>query len=1172
MVLLKKECFGCHNQEKKKGGLILTSRERLLEGGQDGAVVVPGKPDASLLAKALRAGADPHMPPKKQLADPQIKLIRDWIKSGLAWNDAALKEEEPITPVQLRPLPSSYQPVLALALSRDNRKLAVGRGGQVVIYEAGQTNFPVLQEIDAHNDAVQALAWSPDGTRLVSGGFRRLVLWSGNPLKLEHEWTDDLVGRITALRFLPEGDIFVAADAAPAQNGFLRIFAIADGKAVGSWQAHADTIFDMDLSRDGNQLVTAGGDKLIKVWELASKKEVATLEADSAQVLAVAFNTNATQVVSGGADKELRVWNIKTRERITALGKQPSSITSVAWPADGHSIFAATDGGAALSYKNLKVHSGEQSSSSGDERKLGETGDAVNCLAVASDGKQIFAGCQDGSVHVWNDAGKLLARLPAPTNTLLASAPITNALASSALLRRRVAPFSEDTKPASRHVVSTQEKPSQTPPPPVSFILDVLPALSKAGCNAGSCHAKGDGQNGFKLSVFSYDPKSDFAEIVKEDRGRRIFPAAPEESLIIKKPTTALPHEGGLRFERGSETFQLLVRWMREGMNYSLTNEPVLQSIAVLPKEGRYRKGAKQRLLVQARYSDGSIRDVTRLATFDSNDKDIAKVDELGHVSIGTLTGQGVVIVRYMGLVTASEVFIPADHLLPQARYTALPKNNFIDELAYAHFQQLGLFPSDLCTETEFLRRAKLDAIGLLPTPDEVRSLLESSQSDERARRRALIDRFLDNPAYADFWANKWADLLRPNPDRVGVKSVFILDQWLRDCFRQNKPYDQFVREILLAEGSTHRDGPSVIYRDRREPPELTTMFSQLFLGTRLECAKCHHHPNEKWSQNDFYQFAAFFGPVKQRGAGLSPPISGGKETFYFASGAHGVKHPVTGDLMSPRPLDGPPVQGAPDIDPRVALADWLTAPENPFFARAAVNRVWAAFFGRGLVEPVDDFRVSNPCVNPALLSALAEDFAKQGYDLKRLMRTIMESRLYQLSSIPNKSNLADTRNFSRAYRRRLPAEVFLDAVNDVTGARDTFAAMPIGSRATQAWSYKIESQFMDAFNRPNPSSDPPCERDRQLSVVQSLHLMNSKALQAKLGSKTGRARRLAESAKSPEEVVTELYLATVSRPPTEEELKLATAVFNAKAATRQSATEDVLWALLNSAEFVFNH
>ncbi|HKX60500.1 MAG TPA: DUF1553 domain-containing protein, partial [Verrucomicrobiae bacterium] len=674
-----------------------------------------------------------------------------------------------------------------------------------------------------------------------------------------------------------------------------------------------------------------------------------------------------------------------------------------------------------------------------------------------------------------------------------------------------------------------------------------------------------------------YDPKSDYAEMVKESRGRRVFPAAPAESLILKKPTLTMPHEGGERFKPGSFEYDLVARWIREGMVYQLPDEPALVRIEVSPAERRYRKGATQRLQVTAHYSDRSVRDVTRLASFVSNEKEMAGVDERGRVTVGKVTGQGVIVARYMGFVADAKVTVPADRPLAASKYAALPTYNFIDEAAYAHFQKLGLFPSAPCSDAEFLRRASLDTIGLLPTPEEVRDFLGTPESGagttnvDQKKRRELVERLLNHPAYADFWANKFADLLRPNPDRVGVKSVFTLDQWLRESFRENKPYDQFVREILAAEGSNHREGPAVIYRDRREPAELTTMFSQLFLGVRLECARCHHHPNEKWSQDDFYQLAAYFGPVKQKGAGLSPPISAGTETFYFAPGGS-VKHPVSGAVMAPRPPDGLAPEMKEGQDPRLALVEWLTGPENPFFARAIVNRVWANFFGRGLVEPVDDFRISNPCVNPPLLDALARDFVQHGCDLKHLMRTILQSRLYQLSSEPNPTNLSDTRNFSRSYRRRLPAEVLLDAVNDVTAVPDTGNAFAPGTRSTQMWSYKIESQFLDAFGRPNSSSDCPCERDLRTSVVQSLHLMNSKNIQAKLASEKGRARRLADSDRSPAEIVTELYLATLSRYPKTGEVRVASAPFEAQGATRQTATEDVLWALLNSAEFVFNH
>jgi WD40 repeat protein len=1410
LPVLRDECFACHSPEKKKGGLLLTSRDAILQGGAEGPVAVPGKPDASKLLTSLAKEADPHMPPKKQLADAQVKLLRDWVKAGLPWDDAALSDEgPPPPPVALGELPSGFHPAAALNFSPDGRWLAIGQGGTLALHDRSATNA-VPAVAAAHRDTVDALAWSPDGQRLVTAGFRRVSLWQTAPLRRERDWTNGLVGRVSSVAFSPDGRRVAVGDGEAGRSGFVRVFALDSDERIASWRAHADSIFGLQFSADGKRLVTAGGDRLVRVWETDSHREIATLEGHSAQVLAVAFNTNATQVVSGGADKQLKVWDIATREKLVTLGNHAAAINAVVWSTEANAIFAATDAGGVYRYTNLKPHTGEQSSATADERHLATVPDAAYSLAVTADGKQLAVGRHDGAVQVFDGEGKELktvlpsdeasdrlaadgtkpaltpalspeergkvttpgdstrrdfrfsrspnsprqsesggnqnvagaslslgeragvragslnprttppssrqalsedtasaGQLPAlpkqATFTALVAEPKVLSLSADSprtrilltattpdgfehdvtdlakLAAGKKAPFAlTDDREIVPQAVGTgsiratfgklsveipvtvaaavspkrdalNEAPGVAP---LSFGRDVLPVLARAGCAAGACHAKAEGQNGFKLSVFSYDPKHDYAEIVKDARGRRVFPAAPDESLVLRKPLGLVPHEGGKRFELGSETHLTLRRWIREGMAFAQTNEPTLERLAVFPAERRYRRGAMQRLRLEAIYSDGSIRDVTRLAAFESNDKEIAQVDEAARVTVGKITGQGVIVARYMGLVAAARVVVPAERTLPAEQFASLPRNNFIDELAYAQFQRLGLLPSELCSDVEFLRRASLDALGVLPTPEEVRAVLawngarggpvenradapaltpalspgergkvtapdgstrsvlrfsptpgsprqleagksfdaagyslssgeragvragspsEALESEVQARRLALIDQLLARPEFADYWANKWADLLRPNPDRVGVKSVLTLDEWLRASFRADKPYDQFVREILLTEGSNHRDGPAVVYRDRREPPELTTMFSQLFLGTRLECAKCHHHPNEKWSQDDFYQFAAFFGPVKQKGAGLSPPISAGRETFYFAPGGN-VKHPVTGEVMPPKAPDGPVFRPAAGEDPRAQLADWLTATNNPFFARAAVNRVWATFFGRGLVEPVDDFRVSNPCVNDPLLDALAADFATHGYRLKHLVRTLLASRLYQLSSTPNDSNLADTKNFSRAYRRRLPAEVLLDAVNDATGVPDTFAATAPGTRAMQTWSYKIDSAFMDAFSRPNPSSDPPCERDRQMSVVQSLHLMNAQNLQGKLAHPESRVRRLAEGKLPPAEVVTELYLTTLGRPPAAEELQVAVAAFTAPDATRQTATEDVFWALLNSPEFVFNH
>lgn len=1257
VALLRSECSACHNTDKKKGGLLLTSREGLLAGGSEGAVVTPGKPDSSKLLATLAAEADPHMPPKGQLSSDQIQLLRRWIQAGVPWEIPKPSASIPSpAPLALGALPTTYTPVLATCISPDGRTLAAARGGNLALYSIRSNHVDAARVKAAHTDAIQSVAWSPDGRWIATGGWRKILLWDAEGLRLSREWTTGLENRITALEFGVDSKNLYAADGGFGAPGFIRSFAV-DGSGSGpenSWQAHLDTIFDLELSRDGQQLASAGADKLIRLWDTKSHRELAVLEGHSAAVLSVAFNTNATQVASGGADRELKVWDVATREKIAALGQHTSAISALKWFSKEQILYAAREDGVVLRFSDIKSHSGEQSSASATERQLGSAVSAVMSLSVLPDHHQIFAGTQDGSIASWDDSGKALATL---TNALpnlarkdvasLATAatdaslpnspkaprpPSAKALDPGSIVAISLLPpvvrLSGDslrqtvlvtarTADGLEHDVTTQARFAIEPQSPIalglygelhgkrpgqgklkahfmgktteipvevlpaisgaagatqsaglSFIRDVLPVLSKAGCNAGACHAKPEGQNGFRLSVFSFDPQSDFHEIVQEARGRRIFPAAPNESLFLKKPLGQIPHEGGVRFSVGSPAHRLLVEWILEGMPYSVPHEPTLVRIEMFPKERRYKKGAIQRLVVIAHYSDQSSRDVSQLATFASNDREIVKIEEQPVLQVGSVTGQGVVVARYMGHVADSQVLIPADQWVEPTQYSALPRRNFIDELALSQFQELGLLPSDLCTDAEFLRRATLDAIGILPTPAEATAFAADTRPDKRDR---LIERLLQHKSYADYWANKWTDLLRPNPDRVGVKSIFTLDQWVRASFRENKPYDQFVREILTAEGMNHREGPAVIYRDRREPADLTTLFSQLFLGTRLECARCHHHPNEKWGQEDFYQFAAYFGPLKQKGAGLSPPISAGMETFYHAPGGE-VRHPVTKAVLLPKPPDGPFSKLSDATDPRLALADWLTAPENPFFAKAAVNRVWASFFGRGLVEPVDDFRISNPCVNPALLTALAEDFAKHGFDLKHLMRRIMESRLYQLSTVPNASNLADTRNFSRSYRRRLPAEVLLDAVSDVTGVPESFVAMPPGTRAIQTWSYKIDSQFMDAFGRPNPSTDCPCERDLRTSVVQTLHLMHSKGLQSKLSHARGRAHGLATSTRTPADIIAELYLLCYSRPPSPPEADAALRSFKREGVSRQEATEDVLWALLNSAEFIFNH
>ncbi len=704
-----------------------------------------------------------------------------------------------------------------------------------------------------------------------------------------------------------------------------------------------------------------------------------------------------------------------------------------------------------------------------------------------------------------------------------------------------------------------------------SFRNDILPILARAGCANGSCHAKQGGQNGFQLSIFAYDPKEDYRQIVHEARGRRIFPAAPEESLLLLKATQEIDHEGGKRFEKESEFYRALHAWIGQGAPWSGTNEPILSHIKVEPGEGQYQKGTEQQLKVTAVFSDQSERDVTHLSEYQSNDQSIATVDHDGNVVVGGISGEAVIVARYMDKVEVSRLAVPSDKRLPAEIYDKLVSYNEIDRLVHERHRQLGLLASDTCSDAEFIRRVSLDALGKLPKPERIRMFLKDKDPGKRDK---LVDEMLSDPDWADFWAIKWGDLLRPNTRHVGVKPVMLMDRWIRRKLRTDTRYDDFVRELLTATGSTHEVGPVALLRDKRDPKFLGAFVSRAFMGVRLECAQCHHHPSEKWGQDDYYQMAAFFGSMKRKGQGISAPISGEPEYWWWQPGGT-VKHPVTGEVMSPKPPDGPLTKIPADKDPREALVDWLVQPDNPFFAQATVNRLWGELFGKGIVEPVDDFRASNPPSNAPLLDWLAKDFIRHKFDLKHTIGLILKSRTYQSSSLANETNVGDDRNFARSYRRRLPAEVMADALTHVTGIPDYMEGLANGSSAMQNWNRTMASTLMDTFGRPDASAECPCERDPDPTIVQSLHLMNSSKLEDRIANSKGTAAELAKGNKSPGEIVEEIYLLAYARLPSPEEKNIATALFGdekAEPADRKKAAEDLIWALLNTPEFVLNH
>ena len=702
---------------------------------------------------------------------------------------------------------------------------------------------------------------------------------------------------------------------------------------------------------------------------------------------------------------------------------------------------------------------------------------------------------------------------------------------------------------------------------PIDFERDILPIFTRFGCNSGSCHGKQAGQNGFKLSLLAFDADFDFDALTKEGRGRRVFAADPERSLLLRKPTGRNPHGGGKRIEASGPEYRRLLAWIRAGMPRRIPGAARLERITVQPRQEILALRGSRQVRVTAHYSDGSAREVTRHAQFQSNEAGIAGVDEHGLVTAQGVCGEAAIMARYMGQIAVFRPTIPLSGEVPATVYDELPRKNFIDSLVWKKLQRLRITPSRECGDEKYLRRVYIDIIGRIPTSEEARAFLGDSSADRRGR---LVDVLLDHPEYAEHWANKWADLLRPNPYRVGIKAVLNYDAWVRRAFRQNMPYDQFVRELVTARGSTYRNGAVTLFRDRRDPAERATIVTQLFLGIRLECARCHHHPFEIWAQEDFYSFAAYFAKLSRKGTGLSPPISGSEEVFFSSPGASTVKHPRTGATLSPRPLFGqaPALDG--ESDPREALADWITSKQNPFFARVMVNRVWADLMGRGLVEPVDDLRATNPPTNPELLDALADDFREADFDIKSLIRRITASHVYALSSLPGPRNVQDTHYYSRHLRQRLRAEVMLDAIVGITRVPESFSGMPPGSRAKELWTTRIGSLFLDTFGRPDPNQDPPCERTPETTVVQSLHLMNSANLYKKVTDDKGWAALLSGSKRSAEEIVEELYLAVYSRKPDSEERIIARGLYKKKGITRRQATEDLMWALINTPEFVF--
>jgi hypothetical protein len=696
-----------------------------------------------------------------------------------------------------------------------------------------------------------------------------------------------------------------------------------------------------------------------------------------------------------------------------------------------------------------------------------------------------------------------------------------------------------------------------------SFANDIVPILTRSGCANSNCHGSIRGQAGFKLSLFGYEPELDYDAIVRDANGRRIDRADPARSLILAKPTFAIPHGGGERFKVGSLEYNGILEWIQSGAAFDTPGAPRLNALQVTPEEMLI-TGINSRagLSVTGAYTDGSKADLTKKVQYTATDESVIEVNAAGEIR-ALRAGETAIMVRTLGKAVAVRVAVVAQP--PRANYPETPCANFIDDLVVAKLKRINLVPSRLSSDHEFLRRVYLDTLGVLPSLEETRAFMEAEDPGKRAR---LIDTLLERPEFAEVWATRFSDLFRVGLLDQGNKGGRLIYNWIRKSIRDDKPYNEFVTELLTASGNLFYNPTANFYyvTEFAEPENYATNISQVFLGVRLECARCHNHPWEKWTQDDFWGFAGFFARM-----GVKDTYQNDESQIHLKLKGE-VVHPKTKKPVAAKYLDGPAETEGPDEDIREKLAAWMTSPDNPWFARAIVNRIVKHYLGRGLVEPVDDFRVTNPPSNEALLDALAKDFVRNGYSLRHTVRLILNSRVYQLSSEPNETNRNDEINYSRYPVKRLMAEQLIDAITQVTGVPEKYRGFPLGTRAMSI-PRGAPSYFLQAFGRMK-AREVICERDLQPAMNQAMHLISGDTLQRQITAKNSRLTQwLEDPSLSDEEILKRLFLAALVREPDSREISLALAPIRLRGPeARRQAFEDALWALFNSKEFAYNH
>lgn len=716
--------------------------------------------------------------------------------------------------------------------------------------------------------------------------------------------------------------------------------------------------------------------------------------------------------------------------------------------------------------------------------------------------------------------------------------------------------------------------------PSASFRNHVIPALTRAGCNSGACHGALAGKGGLKLSLRGYDPETDHFILTRQALSRRVDRTQPDKSLLLLKATRSMPHGGGRRFEVGDFNYNVVLNWIQGGALPPRDNDPRLERIDVSPRSAVLKPAAELPVKVQAFYSDGHSEDVTRWSRFGSSDDDVAKVTEEGKITVAG-NGEASITVGFGTAVCTMTILAPFAKEIPASVFTASPRHNTIDEHVLKKLQALRLPPSAQCNDYEFIRRAYLDAAGILPTPEEIQKFVGDSDKSKRAK---LIDALLERSEYVDYWAYKWSDLLLVSTRKLPQQSMWAFYRSIRQSVADNQPWDQFARGLLLANGSTLQQGGGNFYVLHKDTADLSESVAVTFMGMSITCARCHNHPLEKWTQDQYWGMANLFSRVSLKNGERAG------EVIVFEQPSGDVLHPRRGVAMPPSPLNGKPLPLDDSRDRRAYFADWLTAKENPYFAKAIVNRVWRNFMGRGLVEAEDDLRETNPPSNRELLDYLAIDFVANKYDVKHLIRQIMNSAAYQRSSAKVSGNEADNRYYSRYLVRRLPGEVILDCLSQVTASPTVFNQVytgveggtaatsnyPLGTRALQLPDSRVASRFLDAFGRPDRTATCSCERQQDATVGQALMLNNGQILNDKLRAKTSRVNEWLMTKVGDEEMVKRVFLLALCRPPTADELKKCVAVFKDapvdKVEVRREAIEDLFWGVLTTREFMFNH